>query len=66
MADRDKVPSRFLDRFTPIGTINPKDHEDLKRIQLRLEAKNEHIYLWGREILQKNLGDPLTLYSKKL
>lgn len=65
MQDREKIPSNFLERFEPIGAINPKDNEDLKRIQLQLEQKHHRLYLWGKEILQKELGEPLTLYRQR-
>ncbi len=64
MLDREAIPSRFLERFEPIGAINPKDPEDLTRVQLHLELKKDRYYLWGREILQKKLGETLTLYRK--
>lgn len=65
MINRDKIPSRFLERFEPIGGIDPKNHDDLKSIQQQLEQKKHRLYLWGREILQKKIGEPLTLYTKK-
>jgi hypothetical protein len=65
MVDRDRIPSRFLERFEPIGSINPKDTEDLQKTQLLLEQKKVRFYLWGRELLQKKIGEPLTLYREK-
>lgn len=65
IVDRDKIPSRFLERFEAARTLDPKDHEALKTVQRTLEQKKHRFYLWGREILQKKIGDPLTLYTKK-
>ena len=45
--------------------IHPNDEEDLKSLQNRLDNKEGPFFLSGDEVLEKPLGEPLTLYQLK-
>ena len=43
-------------------TVDPRDEKSLKSLQSRLEKKEEPFFLSGDEILEKPIGQPLTLF----
>lgn len=63
--DKKMHPS-FKNKYTSIGTLDPKNEKALKKLQKRLEEQKEKIYLSGVEILNKPIGEPIHLYKKKV
>ena len=45
-------------------TVNPNDEESLKSLQSCLDKKEGPFYLSGSEVLEKPLGEPLSIFQK--
>ena len=64
--DKNKSDESFHLRYQKTKIkVSPNDKESLKSLQDRLDKKEEPFFLSGKEVLEKPLGQQLTLYKEK-
>jgi hypothetical protein len=57
-------PVNFHKRHKPAGfVVDPDDDGSLKHLQMRLERGHGPFFLSGQETMEKDLSDPLTVYT---
>jgi hypothetical protein len=62
--DKESYKEDFLKQFKNSGRVlDPKHSESLKQVQSSIENSEGPFFLFGEELLEKEIGDPLTLYT---
>src|SRR5690606_3968579 len=63
--ERPKTDKNFYKKFKAVETFESKDNKELRRIQKKIENKKNRLYISAVEVINSNIGDPITVYRKR-